>query len=78
MMEEQLAQTQTIEALRREVETSNNSAREAQALLRTNQEQQLQHSRILPPSIYLGHHQQHSLCAPVFNSINGYAHKGAS
>jgi hypothetical protein len=39
MMDEQLAQTQTMEALRRQVETSNNSAWKAQALLRTNQEQ---------------------------------------
>jgi hypothetical protein len=33
-------------------ETSNNSARDAQALLRSSQEQQLQHSRMLPPTIY--------------------------
>ena len=40
MMDEQLAQTQTIETLRRQVETSNNAARDAQALLRATQEQQ--------------------------------------
>ena len=40
VMEEQLAQTQTIEALRRQVETSNNAARDAQALLRATQDQQ--------------------------------------
>ena len=32
MMDEQLTQTQTIEALRRQVETSNNAVREAQVL----------------------------------------------
>jgi hypothetical protein len=41
MMDEQLAQNQTIEALRRQVETSNNSARDAQALLRSSQDQQV-------------------------------------
>jgi len=46
MMDEQLAQTQTIEALRRQVETSNNAARDAQALLRMNQDQQQQQ---MPP-----------------------------
>jgi hypothetical protein len=35
MMDEQLAQNQTIETLRRQVETSNITARDAQALLRT-------------------------------------------
>jgi hypothetical protein len=50
MMDEQLAQTQTIEALRRQVETSNNAARDAQALLRATQEQQQQYSRMPPPS----------------------------
>ncbi len=50
MMDEQLAQTQTIEALRRQVETSNNAAREAQALLRATQEQQQQYLRMRPPS----------------------------
>ena len=39
MMDEQLAQTQSIEALRRQVETSSNAARDAQALLRATQEQ---------------------------------------
>ena len=50
MMDEQLAQTQTIEALRRQVETSNNAARDAQALLRATQEQQQQYLRMPPPS----------------------------
>jgi hypothetical protein len=52
MMDEQLVQAQTIETLRRQVETSNNSARDVQALLRANQEQQQQQqqSRMLPPS----------------------------
>jgi len=36
LMDEQLAQTQTIETLCRQVETSNNTARDAQVLLRTN------------------------------------------
>jgi len=41
MMDEQLAQTRTIEAFRRQVKTSN-----------TNQEQRLQHSTMLPLSTY--------------------------
>ena len=49
MMDEQLPQTQTIEALRRQVETSNNAARDAQALLCATQEQQQQYLR-MPPS----------------------------
>ena len=40
MMDEQLAQNQTIDTLRRQVESSNTSAQQAQALLRANQEQQ--------------------------------------
>jgi hypothetical protein len=47
MMDEQLVQSQTIEALRRQVESSNTSAQQAQALLRANQEQQ---SRMPPPN----------------------------
>ena len=50
VLEEQLAQIQTIEALRRQVETSNNAARDAQALLRATQEQQQQYLRMPPPS----------------------------
>jgi hypothetical protein len=50
MMDEQLAQTQTIEALRRQVETSNNAARDAQALLRATQEQQQQYLCMPPPN----------------------------
>ena len=50
MMDEQLAQNQTIETLRRQVETSNNAARDAQALLRMNQEQQQQHLQMPPPT----------------------------
>ena len=48
-MDEQLAQTQTIEALRRQVETSNNAARDAQAPLHATQEQQQQYLH-MPPS----------------------------
>jgi hypothetical protein len=40
MMDEQLTQNQTIEILRRQVETINNTARDTQAVLRTQQEQQ--------------------------------------
>ena len=40
MMDEQLTQSQTIEGLRRQVQSSNTSAQQAQALLRANQEQQ--------------------------------------
>jgi len=47
LMDEQLAQNQTIEALRRQVGT-----RDAQALLRTTQEQQQQYSRMPPPSTH--------------------------
>ena len=47
MMDEQLVQNQTIEALRRQVESSNTSAQQAQALLRANQEHQ---SRMPPPN----------------------------
>ena len=50
MMDEQLAQTQTIEALRRQVETSNTAARDARALLRATQDQQQQYLRMPPPS----------------------------
>ena len=52
MMDEQLAQNQTIEALRRQVETSDIPARDAQALLRAHQEQQLQQSRMPPLTNY--------------------------
>ena len=38
MMDEQLVQSQTIESLRRQLETSNNATRDAQAFLRMNQE----------------------------------------
>jgi hypothetical protein len=44
MMDEQLAQNQTIDALRRQVESSNTSAQQAQALLREQQ------SRMPPPN----------------------------
>jgi len=44
MMDEQLTQNQTIETLRRQVEISNNTARDTQAVLRTQQEQHHQHS----------------------------------
>jgi len=47
MMDEQLVQSQTIEGLRRQVESSNTSAQQAQALLHANQEQQ---SWIPPPN----------------------------
>jgi hypothetical protein len=47
MMDEQLSQSQTIEGLQRQVESSNTSAQQAQALLRANQEQQ---SRMPPPN----------------------------
>jgi len=50
MMDKQLAQNQTIEALRRQVETSNITARDVQALLRAHQEQQMQQSRMPPPT----------------------------
>jgi len=40
----------TIEALRRQVETSNNAARDAQALLGATQEQQQQYLRMPSPS----------------------------
>ena len=50
MMNEQLVQSQTIEALRRQVETSNNATRDAQALLMMNQEQQQKHVQMLPPT----------------------------
>ena len=46
MMDEQLAQNQTIDTFRRQVESSNTLAQQAQALLRANQEQQ---SRMPPP-----------------------------
>jgi hypothetical protein len=48
MMDEQLAQNQTIDTLRGQVESSNTSAQQAQALLRANLEQQ---SRMPPPNI---------------------------
>ena len=47
MMDEQLAQNQTIDTLRRQVESSNTSAQQVQALLLANQEQQ---SRMPPPN----------------------------
>ena len=50
MMDEQLVQSQTIESLRRQLETSTTTARDAQALLRTNQEQQPQYGRMPPPT----------------------------
>jgi hypothetical protein len=48
MMDEQLTQNQTIDTLRRQVEASNTSVQQAQALLRANQEQQ---SQMPPPNI---------------------------
>ena len=45
----ELAQNQIIEALRRQVETSNNAARDAQAFLRTTQEQQKHNIRTVVP-----------------------------
>jgi hypothetical protein len=45
------ARTQTIESLHQQVEAGNNAARDSQALLRVNQEQQ-QQLRTLPPSNY--------------------------
>ena len=52
MMDDQLAQNQTIENLRCQVETSNTAVREAQAALRLNQDQQLQQQRMPPPTTY--------------------------
>jgi hypothetical protein len=49
MMDEQLTQNQTIETLRRQIETSNNTARDTQSLLRTHKEQQ---NRMPPPTNY--------------------------
>jgi len=51
MINEQLAQAQTIESLHRQVEASNTAARDSQALLRANQDQQ-QQSRMLPSPNY--------------------------
>ena len=62
MMVEHLAQTQTIEVPRRQVETSNNAARDAQALLRVTQDQQQQYLRMPPPSN-----------SPTTDSIPGHA-----
>ena len=47
MMDEQLSQNQTIDSLRRQVESSNTALQQAQALLRANQKQQ---SRMPPPN----------------------------
>jgi hypothetical protein len=47
LMDEQLTQSQTIEGLRRQVESSNTSAQQAQALLLANQEQR---SMMPPPN----------------------------
>ena len=49
MMDEQLTQNRTIETLRRQVETSDNNARDSQALLRVHHEQQ---SRMPPQTSY--------------------------
>ena len=54
MMDEQLIQSQAIESLRRQLETSNTATRDAQALLRMNQDS--------------GYHQQYSLCPTLRNS----------
>ncbi len=50
MMDEQLVQSQAIETLRRQLETSNTATRDAQALLRMNQEQQPQNGRMPAPT----------------------------
>ena len=50
MMDDQLAQNQSIETLRRQVETSNTAVRDAQAALRVNQDQQLHQQRMPPPT----------------------------
>ncbi len=58
IMDEHLTQTQTqtIEVLHRQVETSNNAARDVQVLLRANQDQQQQqqqqHLRVPPASTF--------------------------
>ncbi len=85
MMDEQLAQTQTIEALRRQVETSNNAARDAQALLRATQEQQQQYSRTATQeqhataqqftNLSRRKHWQHSLHSACISSIDRDAYK---
>ena len=75
MMDEQLVQNQTIESLRRQLETSNTATRDAQALLRMNQEQQPQNGRMpptadCPSSFDSGCYQQYSLCPTLRNSRN--------
>jgi len=78
MIDEQLAQTQTFEALHRQVETCNNADRDAQALLRSNQDQQLQYLRMPPPSTFTTTIGQHSLCPTLCNSIDRAAHMSVS
>jgi hypothetical protein len=58
MIDEQLVQNQTIEALRRQMETSNNAARNAQALLRTNQEQHLAQESCMVQDITMWAHRR--------------------
>jgi multidrug efflux pump subunit AcrA (membrane-fusion protein) len=82
LMDEQLAQNQTIDAVRRQVEASNNSAQQAQALLRSNQEQQLQNARMLSPTNYPsgqgGNIGNTPFYSTLIDSFDGTAHKGAS
>ena len=52
MFDDQLAQNQTIENLRRQVENSNTAIRDAQAALRLNQDQLLLQQRMPPPNTY--------------------------
>jgi len=77
MMDEQLAQNQTIEALRRQVETSNITARDAQALLRTAAAGIKNATTDQLSDWDWWCHRQHSLCAIPFNSIDWAAHKRA-
>ena len=65
-------------ALSRQVETSNNAARDAQALLRATQEQQQQYLRMQQQyfaSYNRGEHWQHSLRPAFVNSIDRAAHE---
>ena len=77
MMDDQLAQTQTIENLRRQVETSNTAVRDAQAALRLNQDQQLQQQQMPPPTTYPTGTGGVISNTILFNSIDWDAHKRA-
>ena len=78
MINEQLAQAQMIESLRRQVKASNTAARDSQALLRANQDQQQQSWMLPSPNYPIG--SRSSSNTPFvrpFSTPTNYYHVGS-